>query len=408
MSPPHAAPSPADMVMLAGIALAFSMGLLHVVRRETTSDLLFACFMFCWAFLIWASYLINSGAIYAYPHFYDVGYPFVLLWGPLLFLSLDSLLNEHFEMTWKKWLHLAPGLIALLTLIPLFTNYDRASKLELIAATIGSRRNNFYEVAVEVAGYHMIGYLLAAVYFILYTHRAAHVNYKGLLIAAAILGPSILLHVLGLRRPNWPGHMAFALTSLPVLLAMFVMAYTRSSVVQEVTESLRQQRFERSTRLQNVDLDSIDRRLSEVMQQKQPYLNSNLRISVLGRLLDLTGPQLSEFINRRYETNFNSYINRYRVDAAKKALVERPDVDITNVAYDCGFNSNSSFNAAFKKYAGTTPGKYRQSRKGRDSGLAPTGQDVAGGDVAAGSRVQDLQSPGVRSRREVRTAVGPE
>ncbi len=295
----------------------------------------------------------------------------MFLWGPLFFLAVESLLKDHFEITWKQWLHLMPGLLGIFSLVTLFVTYDTVGKLELIESTIGERRQNFYDIAVEIASYHMMIYIIAVGVLILYTHRSSHFNYKPLLFVAALLGPAMVLHSIGLRRPDWPGYMAFSLVSTPVLLAMFVTAYTSANVVEEVTDKLRQQRYERSTRLQNIDKDDVERKLDQIMRQKQPFLNSNLRVSALGRMLDLTGPQLSEFINQRYEENFNVYINKFRIEAAKQILIQQPDLDITNIAYNSGFNSISSFNAAFKKNTGTTPGQYRsQTIEPRDVGIS--------------------------------------
>jgi len=38
-----------------------------------------------------------------------------------------------------------------------------------------------------------------------------------------------------------------------------------------------------------------------------------------------------------------------------------PDETVLNVAHDVGFNSRSTFNAAFKKHAGATPSQYREA-----------------------------------------------
>ena len=40
--------------------------------------------------------------------------------------------------------------------------------------------------------------------------------------------------------------------------------------------------------------------------------------------------------------------------------VAQPDVAILDVAMSCGFNSKSTFNAAFKKLFGVTPSEYRR------------------------------------------------
>jgi AraC-like DNA-binding protein len=42
-------------------------------------------------------------------------------------------------------------------------------------------------------------------------------------------------------------------------------------------------------------------------------------------------------------------------------------VNILSLAFDCGFNSRSSFNSYFKKITGHTPSAYRKIRLIRDT-----------------------------------------
>ena len=55
----------------------------------------------------------------------------------------------------------------------------------------------------------------------------------------------------------------------------------------------------------------------------------------------------------------HEYLLEKRLSAAKE-LLTGSDMSLVNVAAECGFSSQSYFNAVFKKYSGTTPLKYRQ------------------------------------------------
>jgi AraC-like DNA-binding protein len=60
-------------------------------------------------------------------------------------------------------------------------------------------------------------------------------------------------------------------------------------------------------------------------------------------------------------------VNLYRVDAFKKRIQE-PGVEkltLLGLAYECGFNSKSTFNEVFKKTTGQTPSQYVKSLKKR-------------------------------------------
>jgi AraC-like DNA-binding protein len=72
--------------------------------------------------------------------------------------------------------------------------------------------------------------------------------------------------------------------------------------------------------------------------------------------------QLSFILNDHLKSNFNDYINWYRIEEAKKILEssEAEDKTIGAIAIDVGFNSQTTFYKTFKKYTGITPHKYRK------------------------------------------------
>ena len=351
-----------DLTILAGCVLAMSMGILQLLQRENARDWLAGGLLLSWSYLMWLSFLFSSQAIYSYPHFYYTGNPIMLIWGPCLYLYIDALIHDHFEMDWKKWLHFLPSLLGLISLLPLLFSYDHAAKLELIQSTIQTRRNNLHEIIAEICMYHMLIYLAATFVIHLYPSRPARTNYKVLFVAVALMGSAVFMHLIALRDPEAIGFMAGAIASSLVIFLLFLSTYSNTRTVEKVSDILKEQRYQRSTRLQHVQQEDIEEKLQLIMVEQEPYLNANLRITDLARKLSLNGPQLSEFINRRFDSNFNCYINEFRVAKAKQLLLDKPDLDITNIAYESGFNSISSFNTAFKKITNTTPGRYRKAK----------------------------------------------
>jgi len=359
---PYPSPTLTDLTILGGSVLAGSMGILQLRQRENLRDWLAGGFLLCWAYLEWSSFLFSSGAIFSYPHFYYTANPFLFMWGPLLYLFVDALLNDHFEMNWRKWLHFLPALLALLSLLPMLFAYDSSAKIDLIHATIDTRRNNLHDIVAEIGMYHMILYLVATFVIHLYPSRPARADYKVLFIAVVLMASAMIMHLNALRDPEAFGFMAAPAASSLLIFLIFISTFSSSKTVEDVSDILRKQRYQRSTRLQHVKQDEMEKKLQLIMVEQEPYLNANLRITELARKLSLNGPQLSEFINCRFNSNFNSYINGFRVEKAKQLLIDKPQLDVTNIAYESGFNSISSFNSAFKKKTNTTPGRYRKQR----------------------------------------------
>ncbi len=103
--------------------------------------------------------------------------------------------------------------------------------------------------------------------------------------------------------------------------------------------------------------------LNKLMNEDFAYTNHDLRIADLAATLKVPEYQLRRTINRSLgHQNFNQFINRYRVEAAARRLVDEPRAPVLTIALDVGFRSISSFNTAFRAHYRKTPSDYRKSR----------------------------------------------
>ena len=103
-------------------------------------------------------------------------------------------------------------------------------------------------------------------------------------------------------------------------------------------------------------------KLSSFMETSKPYLDPELTIKDLGDQLDISRHHITQVINEHLNKNFFQWINDYRIEEVKKRLVDPKyhHFTIVALAFDCGFNSKSAFNAIFKKVVGETPSQYRR------------------------------------------------
>jgi len=94
------------------------------------------------------------------------------------------------------------------------------------------------------------------------------------------------------------------------------------------------------------------------------YLEQNLLLKTLAKRCDTNRSYLSQFINERYNTNFNTFINTLRINEAKLILSDRNnDIPLKELYPRLGFNTYSVFNEAFKKHVGVTPNFYLKTVK---------------------------------------------
>jgi AraC-like DNA-binding protein len=106
--------------------------------------------------------------------------------------------------------------------------------------------------------------------------------------------------------------------------------------------------------------EKIYKQLVGCMTNQKLFSDSELTLAALAKTLDVHPNHLSQVINSYEGKNFYDYINFHRVEEFKK-LAPRPDNNnytLLSMAYECGFNSKTSFNRNFKKVTGISPSEY--------------------------------------------------
>lgn len=108
------------------------------------------------------------------------------------------------------------------------------------------------------------------------------------------------------------------------------------------------------------DSQSKQQALLQLMKEKKPYLDPELKISYLATALKCTPAELSQIINTLDQQGFSDFVNTYRVEEFKQKIVNREHKKYTILALSeqCGFSSRSSFFRIFKKIVGVTPTEY--------------------------------------------------
>ncbi|MDP5197988.1 AraC family transcriptional regulator [Flavobacterium sp. DG2-3] len=117
-------------------------------------------------------------------------------------------------------------------------------------------------------------------------------------------------------------------------------------------------------KISNKKIDSAEavmwsEKLENAMHEKSLYKNPNLTLQDLSQEINISSHQLSQFLNNNLGKNFTSFVNEFRVAEACKIIASNNKLTLESVGYDVGFNSKSTFFAAFKKHTGTTPLNYQ-------------------------------------------------
>lgn len=99
----------------------------------------------------------------------------------------------------------------------------------------------------------------------------------------------------------------------------------------------------------------------ELMEQQQVYLNQNLKLNDVAVMLNTNRNIISNCINSQKGISFSQFVSNYRVEHAKKLMLQQPDLKITEVWMRSGFSSESAFFRSFKTSTGMTPSEWKEN-----------------------------------------------
>lgn len=113
------------------------------------------------------------------------------------------------------------------------------------------------------------------------------------------------------------------------------------------------------------DDNAYYKQLCLLLENEKIYQNPELSLTVIAEQLNISGPYLSQLVNKLSNNNFSDFINSYRIRDAAYMLLDSDFASYTNVAIglEAGFNSKSAFYSSFKKHTGLTPSQYREKRR---------------------------------------------
>jgi AraC-like DNA-binding protein len=373
-----------EIIRLLGAAQAMllAVALATVRRGRRTRNLLLAALAASISVLIAWTVFNEAGYYLLFPHLLRVNHPFDFVVAQLFYLYVRSLTEERPRLRRRDLLHFVPAALCVLYLAPYYLAgaeyklgvqqsleglnwyYARtatAIPLALVYVLAAVRRvvRHFREArrGETAVGRHAAAQLRLLVYFVsglwvvallrlaLDFYDPAFLTYTNALLPLGATGFVYALAFLALREPQSLGDTNAAADGAAA--ATPARKYERSALTPERA-------------------DAFLKRLLDVMESEKPYTDGELTLPRLASRLSVSTHHLSQVINERLNRSFTDFVNSYRVEEAKRRLVD-PAVghySLLAIAEEVGFNSKSAFNAAFKKQTGITPSEFRKGTNG--------------------------------------------
>ncbi len=135
---------------------------------------------------------------------------------------------------------------------------------------------------------------------------------------------------------------------------------------QTVLENISQKNIERDKQNITPEILELYNKVTAFFKTEKIYLNTELKISDVANMLNVTSHQISKCINTCSDMHFFDFVNSYRIETAKEMINNEEfsrQFTIEYMASKSGFNNKVSFNNAFKKFTGKTPTQYKAAQK---------------------------------------------
>lgn len=389
------------LYLLGAVQGAFLAAVLAGRRENATPNRLLALVMLTFSVDLAMAAYHATGLYTAVPALIGLDFPLAFLYGPLLYLYARTLTEPAHRLRRLDFFHLLPFAVVTLALVPYYA-MGGAEKLAMLNAPVGPwsrtlavvnglklvhafgyivtvvlvvrrhrRRLRDTHTATERVALDWLRNLTGGVVFLmtltvgLYAagvHEAAGVTVMGLDPSQlyddfTLLALTVFIYAigyLGLRQPEiFSSRPGVGRPPEPVMLEPVV---TAADALEE------RPRYAKSG-MDGATAARLEAALVALMEGAHPYRQGDLTLQELADRLGASPHNLTEVVNTRLGQSFYDFVNGYRVREAQARLTDPAFAHWTVLAIglEAGFNSKSSFHAAFKRHAGQTPSAYREA-----------------------------------------------
>lgn len=321
----------------------------------TTWLLLFAVH----SFLILVNTNISSRIIQVVP----INFP--LLYGPLLWLYVKDIMGKNKRVDNQKLLHFFPFVIFIFLSIIFYKSGIFLKTLALSGVASGIIYCILTYKQLEKHKEHIVNHFSNI--------EKINLNWiKQLLWGLTVIWIGVFVVVFISRFLNVQLPMNWFFLFIPLFISYLGYYGLKQQIIDiepkvessksKIVTSQKQQTYKKSG-LQESDMLSIFDKLEQLMQTQQLYLQSTLSLKELSEKSKIPQHHITQTLNDYASVNFYDYINAYRVATFKQKIQQgdAKNFSLLGIAFDCGFNSKSSFNRIFKNSTGKSPSEYKKS-----------------------------------------------
>ncbi len=361
---------------IVGILSVFQLSMLTIVmiikgNKKQKANYIFVSFLLVNIFLILSSLLYNLG---------NLKNPLIILGSLTIFFLLGPLIYHFFRLTfyptnkYNKYstIHLIPLFfytVYFTTVLLVDNQPDTDSTFPL--------NNSQFLVWCLLAYPHLLTYIIFS-FRILKKYKASLYNQNPNFAKNSISWLNLLIYMYlfhwlfdtASAFLNFSGLVPYeACIYISILSTICLLLFSTITVIKGmdgfnlVTFENNKSKYANSLLTEN-EKESIKNSILNCIEIEKLYLEPELTIAILSNKITIPVKSISQVINESFNCNFFDFINTYRINESKQKILNNNKLSkpltISEIMFECGFNSKSAFNRAFKKQTGLTPTEFKQ------------------------------------------------
>ncbi|NIY74805.1 helix-turn-helix transcriptional regulator [Thalassospira sp. HF15] len=185
-------------------------------------------------------------------------------------------------------------------------------------------------------------------------------------VGGALIFSALVDGLIALDFRNTQGTHAAAIVGYGQLVVLVVLAILMTrlgrlspqSVTSDGTGTAPAQDHDRQADQDIGEDDAILAAIDDVVIGQHLYRDPDLTLDRLARRAVIPARQISGAINRRFGRNVSQVVNEYRI-AEAQSLLRKTEKPVTEIMFECGFQTKSNFNREFLRVTGMGPRAYR-------------------------------------------------
>ena len=353
-----------------GAVQGFISSALLFFNKKNLSHSLLACLILILSLACLNLYLLEIGLPHesAFWNKFSLVVPLVIVMpiGPLILFYVRSLIRPKSNLEKQDWIHFYPILLdftpriaAALYVIGLEAHWITEEEGMAWLLFINGC-DMFLDIPrwLSVSIYTFVAWKNLKASSSIKTEEKGTAWARQFVYAFAIFQFIWLLHLVPYITPSLSDGLMRAVSWYPIYIPLAIMVYWLGINGYLIRSNSRRE-FSKNVSIPVSLIDKTREALLQSMEIDHLYLDPTLSLNLMVERIGIPQKTISHVLNQHIGKSFNDFVNEYRIEAVKRKLLEgHRHLTITGIALECGFNSQATFQRAFKNATGQSPTEY--------------------------------------------------